>query len=666
MTTPTRAAAANDLGERGHIAVGDFIYNAKVMPRGEPWLRLKPQLAHNPNAVYIGSDRSLSMRDYDAFSRVYLNDFRGGGGQITFDPSRPDNRNRFYDSANADPSPEGEVRIIRAFSSLYSGDTTAIRKPMVIAGGYLYVASFSKVGYSNANDWSSPAFANCATSGTIGNTITGLATDGQYVYGTVSAGGGAGINRWAINNTAAGTLWNVTSTTPRRIIYANRKLYAIDATQFYEVAVASGTGTVDFTLPTGWQMQDLCALRGGAIDAPILVLATNGTIGSNPAASAIWYWDGTTVHDYMALPNGFTASRMKQYLGVIYVTGSQLMPSSAYANVAYAVIDGSLSFLGYLAGLPQTSGNPAESGTSNPIHMDFFGTGAYFHLLNSTKSRNEVWRYDIVAGGFVRYAQINIPTSGGQQNEDIIFFQNGAFVSMGTNAAQNDRVYGQQAAFSATATLDTSDLNLGQPYISNVWPRIELTFSPLAAGEAVAVAYSTDAGATYTSTDVASTTMSTTTLGAKSATWRISNSSATTNSPYVRLRVTLTAGTSQLTAPALRTVGLTGFADDPDGQVIECWLSCPDRQTMPNGQDDFQGASGAERLQNIITLYESGNLASVIYMAPGTTRAKNPTTISANVEDYEIWYYSPQHYQAGTGESFGVQGDVRVVLREVA
>lgn len=659
MATPTRAAQANDLGERCSLVIGDFGYMAKTqMPQSQPWLRLRPQASVNLSANYISSDQYLTMRDYDRFSRIVVTDWTKGAYQITYDPSTKSDLSRFYDSANVDVSGEGEFKLIRAMTSLYSGDTTAIRKPMCIYGDRLYVASFSKVGFSSANDWSGPQFANCATSGTIGNTIGGLCTDGQYLYGAVMAGGGAGINRWD-GSTSAASLWNTTSTTPRRLIYANRRIYAVSSTVFYEVAIASGTGTADFTLPSGWTFNDLCALRGGAIDAPILVLANQGT------ASAVWYWDGVTIHDYMTLPNGLVASRMKQYLGVVYITGYQMMPSGRYANVCYAIINGTLSFLGYIAGIPQANGNPAQDGTPNPISMDFFGTGVYVLTINSTTSRNEVWRYDIVYGGWTRYAQVAVPSSNGQQNEDISFWQNGVFFSIGTNSAQNDRVYGQQATFSSTGTLTMSDLNLGQPWASNVWAAIEVTFAPLAAGEAVSLAYSTDGGATFTTTDVSGATMSTTTTGTKTATWLISNSSSSSITPYIRPKATLTAGTSQATTPSFYSLSIKALPAQPPGNVIEAWLACADQMLMPNGQADWQGASGGERLYNIMNLYETQSLTNVIFMSPGPTRAKNPTTLSCVIDDYEILYYPSAGYRAGGGPPIGVEGDVRVVLREV-
>lgn len=665
MTTPSRAALANDLGERCQIIVGNFGYVAKAdMPPRTSWLKLRPQASVNLGAQFISSDQYLTMRDYDRFSRVVVTDWTKGAYQVTFDPSTKADLSRFYDSANVDVSTEGEFSLIRAFSALQTGDTNASSKPMVIAQQYLYVASQQSVKYSASNSWAAPTTAATNTTGSIGSNVTSLTTDGQYVYGYVSSGGGAGINRWAIGSSSAATLWNNTITSANRgsLIFANRRIYSGVAATFYEVALASGTGTSDFVLPTGWIIQDICALRGGSIDAPILILATNGT-SATAQSSAIWYWDGVTVHDYMTLPNGFSATRMKQYLGVIYITGHQLMPSSKVSVSSYAIIDGNLKSLGLIAGLVQSNGDPSESGAAGyATPMDFFGTGAYFGMVNTTTSKNEIWRYDIINGGWTRFAQ---PSATTLPLVDVIFWQNGLWFSYQDDAISGGGLYGQQSAFVTSGTLTNSDLNLGQPWSSNVWATLELTFAPLAAGEAVAIAYSTDGGATFTSTDVNGTTMSTTTLAAKQASWLISNTSSSVITPYIRPKMTLTAGTSQATTPSFYSVSIKAIPAQPPGVVIEAWLACADQTTMPNGQADWQGASGAERLYNIMNLYATQALTNVIYMAPGQTRAKNPTTLSCVIDDYDIFYYPSVGFRPGAGPPIGVEGDVRVVLRQV-
>jgi hypothetical protein len=128
----------------------------------------------------------------------------------------------------------------------------------------------------------------------------------------------------------------------------------------------------------------------------------------------------------------------------------------------------------------------------------------------------------------------------------------------------------------------------------------------------------------------------------------------------------MTAGTGQLNTPFFYAAGLKAVPSSPSGVVIEAWLDCSDLSDMPNGQPDWQGASGAERIRNVQDLYDSQTLTNVIYMRAGTTRAKNPTTISCLIDDYEVWENDTVGVRPGGNRGFGVEGSVRVVLREVA
>lgn len=656
VTTPTRACQANDLGERATIAIGDFGYVLAKRPYGQPSIKIRPQSATNPEAVYISSDTNLTMRDYDSFFRVVQTDWVQGSGQITFDPQSQNNRKRFYDSLNADIGyVEGAFTITRASASAYTGTATSSTASLLQAGPYLYKGGPARIEWSTS--WGS-APATAATS--AGTEVMSMAFDGQYVYGAVLT---VGINRWAVNNTTAGSSWNTTSSNPLELIYANRRIYAVSAAVFYEVATASGTGTPNFTPPSGSAFQSLCALRGGAIDAPIILLMNTTSSGS--ASSVLYYWDGTSIHDFMSLPAGFHGRFIRQYLGVLYITGTELNPSGTdYMEVVYTVVNGTLGKLGYVGGIPQANGDPAMYLTTGfAVAPTFNGTFAYFAADFGVSTSHQVWVYDIANGGFSHLVTWGAP--GAVNMRDIVFFNNGIWASFGGSVAGADRLYRQATTYNATASLDMSDLNLGQPWANNMWAKLELTFKPLAAGEAAAVSYSTDSGATYTTIDVSGATMSTSTLGAKTATWLISNYTSTTQSPYIRPRVTLTSGTSQLTAPLFYSLSIKAVPIDPTGVVIEAWLACPDQMLMPNGSGDWQGASGSERIKNIISLYESGDLTKVIYLAPNTTRAKNPVTISCRVDDYELWEYANVGVGPGTGPSFGVQGDILVKLRQV-
>ncbi len=125
--------------------------------------------------------------------------------------------------------------------------------------------------------------------------------------------------------------------------------------------------------------------------------------------------------------------------------------------------------------------------------------------------------------------------------------------------------------------------------------------------------------------------------------------------------MTLTSGATQTTTPSLYSLALKADPQDPTGAVIEATLACADELYMPDGGPDWQGGSGAERLWNIVNSYNNQLVLTCIYMAPGSSRGKNPTTINALIIDYEI----TEGPGVGYGPNKGVEGDVLVTLREV-
>jgi hypothetical protein len=651
--TPT-AAIANDLGERCQLIIGSYGYVLRAMAKGEPALRIKPQSGSNPEAVYIASDNALTMRDYDRFSRVFLNDLSRGFGQTTFDPSDAVSRTRYYDSTAWDIHEPGRCYLAPAITAMPGTLTTPTKAVPLrsVAQNYLYAGYTNNVKYST--DWT--AAANVAPT-SAGGDVVALEENGTYVFGAVD---GLGLNRWVINNPAAGTLFSntVAATQYDRLLFANRLLYWASTATLYSCSLTAAppvTASALATLTTGYVIYDICAKTGGTIDSPILMLA------SNQQRTGVWYWDGVTLHDYLMLPTGFVGARIRHYLGITFVLGYRVSATGVGRACVYYIQNDTLGFLGYL-GSRQADGQPAPACDTYPGSFEIQCIDNFVEFM-ATGTQTEIWRYDVIRGGLSRYL---VPSNSTKSGSGFAIHNNQRWVSF--RDATNTGLYGPSNKYATTGTLDFSDLNLGQPWATNLWARIELSFAPLLAGQAVAVSYSTDGGTTYTSRPTrASATMTHLPPSArKSATWLISNSTTSTSSPYIRPRVTLTAGTSQTTTPYFYALSVKAVPAEPSGVVIEAWLACPDRQIMPNGQDDWQGASGAERIRNIQDLYETQGLASVIYMRAGTTRAKAPTTISCLVDDYEVLEGSAVGYRPGGGPPIGVEGDVRVVLREVA
>ncbi len=390
-------------------------------------------------------------------------------------------------------------------------------------------------------------------------------------------------------------------------------------------------------------MTDIAAQRGGAIDSPIIVLARLSN------RSFLWYWDGTTIHDYLALPSGFVGQRLLYYQGVAYIYGYRLNPDATVSPCFYYIQNDTLGFGGYF-GNEQSNGDPTPAGTTTTIDyaMDAYDQFVYFSVSTTAQ---EIWRYDIVNGGLTRYVQV----ASGTTNliSDIKVFQNGPWVTL-----LGSGLYGTGSTYVASGTLDSSDVTTGQPGASNVWRKLEAPVSALKAGEAIAMSYSTDNGNTFNSAGAAYTTLNGTSTG-----WVISTTTANVTGPTIRVRSTLTSGVGGATTPSLFSVALRFTPIDPSGAVIEAELACVDELYQPNGTPDWQGASGQERIYNIINNYEQGNVISVIYLASSSTRAKNPKTIVARVDSYQLFHHPSQ---VKAGPSGTIEGTVIVTLRELS
>jgi hypothetical protein len=54
------------------------------MPTGQPAIKIRPQKGTSPQTTFIASSETLTMRDYDEFFRVFINDWRKNRYVMTF------------------------------------------------------------------------------------------------------------------------------------------------------------------------------------------------------------------------------------------------------------------------------------------------------------------------------------------------------------------------------------------------------------------------------------------------------------------------------------------------------------------------------------------------------------------------------------------------------
>lgn len=623
-----RAAGAGDIPDRCQLVLGTYGYR---VAKGEK-VSLKAQLARfREPMIAITNSEFLNARDYDYFSFIHIDDWTHGAGQIAVDVNDPISKGRFFDSTGIDNRDNNRIKLVRDIVRTAVTHTGTAAPLKQTGGPLMYMGDASRVLYHV--DWT--AGPSAAATSAAGSVLC-LEEDGQYMYGGVN---GVGINRWTINSTAAGTNWCTTITAAKRLVWANRLIFAIDGATLYSVNSA-GTATSLFSPPTGWTMQDVCSKRGGAVDAPIVVLATRDQ------RSFLWYWDGATIHDYLSLPDGFVGLRIHYYLGSLFIEGYRISGSGAAMPCAYYVVNDRLGFLGYF-GSEQSNGDPAPAATTSAANYAIDSSDNSVWFTVQTGSNKDVWRYDIANGGLTRWVRL---AAGSPTMQDMCIYRGGPWVS-----TLNDGIWTTASTYVTSGQIDMSDLHLGKPWAPVLWTGIEVTHSKIAAGESLTLSGSVDQGTTYTTYGSAA-------AGATRTTFVISTASGgSVKNPYLRPRMVLGGGA---TSPQVYSIALKGALVDPTGVLMTVVLDCPQVTVDRQGRQDFQGASGSERLRNITDLYDSQSVTSLMYMAPNTTRDRLVKTVDVKVVDYEI--LMPDTIgQDSEDPGVWVDGQVKVTIRQV-
>lgn len=472
----------------------------------------------------------------------------------------------------------------------------------------------------------------------------------------------------------------------KRIKWTNRLVFGVDDTTLYSWnpnITAPVSPLALFTLPTGWTMQDLAPKRGGAIDSPVIVMASSGS------RTMLWEWDGTTIHDYLVLPTGFIGCRIRFYLGSLFISGYRLNPKftgalGANSNdptlvasaCAYYVQNDQLGFLGYLGHPPGVglleAGNPTQWSYQTPrdYQIDGYDNFVYFGFaqgFNYLGVENQVWRYDIVNGGLTAIARVipaAVPSAGAEINGMVIFRGAPAIQCQNVNLTMGQDQFGNSllGIVDDIAELVTSNISLGQPWGQTLWTVVDISHSPLVSGEGIQVEYSINNDVTNSGTWVMAGISET--PGSSGKRFIISDDQTCVQSTYIALRFRFRGqvdANGSSTAPALHTATVKGGPLDPLGLLMDAIVSCPDKMVMSNGEQDWQGLSGSERIFNIVNLYEQQCPINLTYIAPSNQRAKNPRTVVVKISEYEI--VSPS--SIGSTPETWLEGDVRVQFREV-
>lgn len=169
----------------------------------------------------------------------------------------------------------------------------------------------------------------------------------------------------------------------------------------------------------------------------------------------------------------------------------------------------------------------------------------------------------------------------------------------GTDSGSDLDIYKTTTTYVTSGTCTVGNFFGNKPSINKLWNDVSINFKALAAGESIAVSYSTDDGSNFTSLG----TVDYATYGAVSN-WIFTFDNV--QSRKLILKFTLTAGTSQATTPTLLdyVVGFRPVGDDKYRWILG--LNCSDKIQLMD-KDSQEPKSGVE-LRNLLRVASWDNL----------------------------------------------------------
>jgi len=421
----------------------------------------------------------------------------------------------YHDGEGVDVSAWGKVKIQPALSRALAVQSATM--PMTASGdGQTAVIGLTSTPYikytTNGSSFSSATGA-CVTNAV---TVTDLVT---APTGTIYGVQGTKI----IYSTDDGHTWtnDATASVPTDMVavtYCAGQLYAL------------GSSYLKYYDGDSWQTAT--STMGGTI---CCTFQENVYFAKD---DCLFKWTGNSTYQDDRLPAGFVITSLVPYRKILWILGYFNVQGGKRGAVFY-VIGG---YEGHLYSLedPSTSdyGIRALAGSDDEVYI-------------ANPERGGVDRYDLTDSGLSSGPAWNaegyIPPKG------VCYFNGYVLVGRYDNVSGTDGVYTANVAnpttYRSTGWLKTSeyDFGFGQDY--KIFKSVTIRHTALAAGEQIQVEYSLDQGTTWTVAGI------TAVPGSTFETFLLTDFALVDcRGANIRLRLTLTAGTSQLTTPTLTEV----------------------------------------------------------------------------------------------------------------
>ena len=650
MTTYALAAGVfNDttlkaaVGKQYHLGLSDgtHFYGYMLQPDATPgagW-HWRSDTAGRDALVQTASpnmiDRLLAF-----YPRVTDGDFSGGGYQeVYIDPRR------YFDS-DLDPRVPGYLQLRANWARVSKAGLTAGTNFQVVAfkGDFWYT-----FGEASGNVYS----ANGATTTVpVAAAILSLDTDGTYLYaGTAgellrSADGAS----WtavtsAVNGTPA-QWWVVNQGTNGYFAYysaGTNLLYKIDLTQSFPIAAADQP-----QVPVGANAVNIIDLVEYQTSIAILTTDVRGP------GSDVWYFDGANLTRIVRI-EGYTAQGMCQALGSIFVSayavGEVTSPILAQIDSGSFVVVARPGSPFPLAG--QSCLQPRAS--SQYVYWPIIGQS----IKGISAAPGVIVQYDTLSGAVTHLPNLDATdfwTRGGTLRAIALLGDNVAccYINSTTGVLQYQTPAFGTLTYMANGWLVSSKIDFETPAISKRFRRIEVSHSPLAAGEGVEVEAFVDQDPLSFTTALApvpvTATVSNTTLGSKLTAMTVG---ADTVGKTLYFAIKLTAGTSQLTTPRVSYASI----EIGGTWAVQVALYCSSkRQLLGSLGEDTQGVKAKDLAYLPWLAYENGENLTLYH--------RNGQTYTVAIESFDGWNPSPQ--QSIDNQMVDEEYVVTMVLRQVA
>lgn len=543
----------------------------------------KPEMRYTRRVIPLESPRQATgdtpfSEAIDRYTMIGFSEWADGAGQRFYKRANSSD-SAYYTSSGINPFTPGELRLLPA-TALYGADSYAFSKAVVASGKLFITTADGKLSaYDDPSDVTPTEFTITGAAA-----ATDLASDGTYWYHV----DGANIYR---NNTGADPAgaWSIVDAkiiewcTDRIAIarIGTGSTPNIIETLNYTTGAVSGpaTGPAGYTFDPETDIRSITSGDGwmwwaaARFDKSVIYGQQLGSTDSFITA--------------LDLPAGQDVQSIGYYLGNVFVRAREQVDGTARKVIIYRCVASE-------GRLTPTKVLEISDAAVDHSYGDFAGDDRFVYFSwRAMNTVSGIGCIDLATGGYTKW--LEAPANTGIVRSIVQWYGRTLFTIDGYGAVLEQVAVGAGDKTVATGSLTTSisDLNTGQ---RKGFGPVSATFDPLPTGSTITVAYSLDAGNSFTTL-----TPSVTAAGQKTASWDLD-----VESDSIMLRVTLTH--TSTTTPVLRSLLVKARPMGLGDQILTVPINCADQVSGLNGSpiaDQCGPGRGSRRLRVLEALSQT-------------------------------------------------------------